>query len=491
VIGAGLGGLSAALTMKSLGIETEIYEQNAHAGGKAGERIVSGFRFDTGPSLITMPFVIDRLFEQTGAHRQDYLDYVPIDPLCRYFFPGEREAFDATADPEQMTENLGRLSVQDAQRWESFLRYGRGLYERTADLFLFQPIHELATLLTLKSLLRLPSLLKIDAFRSMHQAISSYFTDHRIRQMMDRYATYVGADPRKAPATLNMISYVEYGLPAVYIKGGIARLTDALTQRCAELDIPIEYHTPVRQIFHNSHHVTGLQTGEHFTGASAVVSNADAVTTFRHLIKGKNQSLHRLERLEPSLSGLIFYWGVEGKYPELAHHNIFFARNYDQEFEHLFVTQTPAEDLTVYVAVTSKKDEEHARKGHENWFVLVNMPSLAPHQDWDTWIPAIRERVLQKLLDHGLDIRNRIVAEAVTDPRDMERLYGSNRGSIYGISSNDRNTAFRRPANRNRDVKGLYFCGGSAHPGGGVPLVILSGQITGKLVKQFRERGKI
>jgi phytoene desaturase len=219
-----------------------------------------------------------------------------------------------------------------------------------------------------------------------------------------------------------------------------------------------------------------------------VVANSDAVTTFEKLIPEKKKTTNRLAKLEPSLFGLVFFWGVKGTFSQLAHHNIFFSKNYKEEFQHLFITRDISPDLTVYVAITSKKDKDHAPKGCENWFVLVNMPYLSENQNWDKWIPEIREKILEKLAEFGLDIRKKIMTESTLDPRDMKDLYGSNRGSIYGISSNARSTAFRRPANRSRDLKGLYFCGGSSHPGGGVPLVILSGKIAAELVSRYERK---
>lgn len=488
IVGAGLGGLSAALMLKVRGFDVLILEQNSHAGGKAGERIQDGFRWDTGPSLITMPFVIDKLFKESRAQREDYLTFNPIDPLCRYFFPGNPKILNASSDHEIMTENLSRISPQDGKNWKVFLNYTRKLYRLTADLFLYSPIHEVRDLLTFKNLLRLPSMFQIDAFRTMHKAVSRYFKDPDVQQVMDRYATYVGADPWKAPATLNIITYVEYGLPAVYIKGGIARLSEALVRRCGEMGVHIRFNTPVREILHNGKQITGIRTDNENIATSIVIANSDAVSTFNTLIRRKEKAARRLAKLEPSLSGLVFFWGIKGTFPQLAHHNIFFSKNYQQEFNHMFVTRDIPADLTVYVAITSKKDKDHAPKGCENWFVLVNMPYLSQNQDWDTWIPEIREKVLVKLTEFGLDIRENILTESILDPRDMKNLYGSNRGSIYGISSNARSTAFRRPANRNRALKGLYFCGGSAHPGGGVPLVILSGKITAELVSRHERK---
>ncbi len=480
-IGAGLGALSGALRLAKMGFEVTLFEKNETVGGKLNEKKIGEYRFDTGPSLLTMPFVIDELFEFCGFARKDFLDVVPIEPICRYFYP-DGATLDAGANIEQMKREIAKLSPRDAEVYESFLAYTERIYKLTADIFLFSPIHEFAEILkwrNLPTLLRLP---QIDPLRTVHGGVSRFFKDPRLVQLFDRYATYNGSNPYRAPATLNVVPYVEYVLGSYYIRGGMYRLAEALLFLAQKLRVKIHTSARVEKILHDGQRVNGLQVNGEKVAADVVLCGQDVVVAHNELIDGFEKHREKLNRLEPSCSGLVFLWGVEKKHPGLAHHNIFFSADYQKEFAQIFDEKRLPDDPTIYVAITSKSDPAHAPAGSENWFVLLNMPYLTSGIDWQKEIIRIRERVLAKLRRHGVELANQIEAEFVLSPEDFYNNYLSNRGSIYGISSNNRSTAFRRPANRSRELRGLYFAGGSTHPGGGIPLVLLSGKIAAELI---------
>jgi phytoene desaturase len=485
-IGAGLGALSGALRLAKMGFEVTLFEKNATAGGKLNEKKLGAYRFDTGPSLLTMPFVIDELFEFCGFARTDFLEFAPIEPICRYFYP-DGATLDAGANIEKMKHEIAKLSPRDAGVYESFLAYSERIYKLTADIFLFSPIHEFAEILkwrNLPTLLRLP---QIDPLRTVHGGVSRFFKDPRLVQLFDRYATYNGSDPYRAPATLNVIPYVEYVLGSYYIRGGMYRLAQALLEIAGKLGVKMHASRRVEKILHDGRRVTGLLAdGEKFD-ADYILCGQDVVTAHNQLIDGFTKRRAKLNRLEPSCSGLVFLWGVAKKHPELAHHNIFFSGDYKKEFTQIFEEKRPPDDPTIYVAITSKSDPDHAPQNGENWFVLLNMPSLTGAINWRDETARMREIVLAKLRQKGFDIENRIEAEFVLSPKDFEKNYFSNRGSIYGISSNSRRTAFKRPTNRSRELKGLYFAGGSTHPGGGIPLVLLSGKIAAELMAKDKK----
>ena len=481
VIGAGLGALSGALRLAKMGFAVTLFEKNETVGGKLNEKKIGEYRFDTGPSLLTMPFVIDELFEFCGFARRDLLDFVPIEPICRYFYP-DGATLDASANIEQMKGAIAKLSPRDAEVYESFLAYSERIYKLTADIFLFSPIHEFAEILkwrNLPTLLRLP---QIDPLRTVHSGVSRFFKDARLVQLFDRYATYNGSNPYRAPATLNVIPYVEYGLGGYYIRGGMYRLAEALLALAPQLGVKIHTSARVEKILHDGRRVNGLQVNGEKLAANFVLCGQDVVVAHNELIDGFEKHREKLNRLEPSCSGLVFLWGVEKEHPGLAHHNIFFSADYQKEFAQIFDEKRPPDDPTIYVAITSKSDPAHAPAGSENWFVLLNMPYLTAGIDWQKETVQARERVLAKLHRHGVELANRIEAEFVLSPEDFYNNYLSNRGSIYGLSSNSRGTAFKRPANRSRELKGLYFAGGSTHPGGGIPLVLLSGKIAAELI---------
>jgi len=481
VIGAGLGALSGALRLAKTGFDVTLFEKNAVVGGKLNEKKLGGYRFDTGPSLLTMPFVIDELFEFCGFNRKDFLDFVPVEPICRYFYP-DGARLDASSDVEKMKREIARLSPRDAGVYENFLAYAERIYKLTADIFLFSPIHEFAEILqwrNLPTLLRLP---QIDPLRTVHGSISRFFKDPRLVQLFDRYATYNGSNPYRAPATLNVIPYVEYVLGSYYIRGGMYRLAEALLSLAHQLGVKIHTTASVEKILHDGQRVNGIQVNGKKIAADFVLCGQDVVVAHNELIDGFEKHREKLNRLEPSCSGLVFLWGVKKQHPELAHHNIFFSADYQKEFEQIFDEKRTPDDPTIYIAITSKSDPAHAPAGGENWFVLLNMPYLANGLRWSDEKIKIKEIVLNKLRRMGFDVANNIGAEAIITPEDFFQYYRSNRGSIYGISSNSKSTAFQRPANRSRELRGLYFAGGSTHPGGGIPLVLLSGKIAAALL---------
>jgi len=296
----------------------------------------------------------------------------------------------------------------------------------------------------------------------------------------------VGASPYQAPATLNVIAHVELNGGVWYPQGGIYTIANSLTQLAQDLGVEIRTESPVKQITIANGEANGviLTNGTKLT-AEAVVANVDVATAYEQLLPQEIVNLRRLNRLkqvEPSCSGFMLLLGVKGTYPNLAHHNIFFSSDYPREFDQIFRQGIPPTEPTIYVAITAKTDPAHAPAGCENWFVLVNAPPLGDQFDWNAQTAPYRELVLNHLATYGLDIRPHIRTEKIFTPEDIARQSGARRGALYGASSNNPFTAFQRPHNRAPDVKGLYFAGGTAHPGGGVPMVMLSGQVAARLV---------
>ena len=483
VIGGGLGALSGAIRLARLGFSVQLFEKNPKIGGKVNEVVLEGYRFDTGASLLTMPFVIDELFDFAGFKRSDYLDFVSIDPICRYFF-SDGSVMDASANRAKMKVAIEQLSLDDAKAYERFLKYAERIHALTAEIFMFTPIHQLKKLLKPRHLRTLFRLHQIDPFRTVHQSVSRFFSDSRLVQLFDRYATYNGSDPFQAPATLNIIPYIEYGLGGYYINGGIYRLIDALKSVACKLGVQIHTLAEVEKICGDGKRISGLQVNGEKVASDYILCGADAVVVHNELIDGHQKQRKKLNRLEPSLSGMVFLWGVRAKHPKLAHHNIVCSSDYDAEFKQIFKHRQVPDEPTIYIAITSKADAEHAPADSENWFVLLNMPYLSLGQVWERETVRMRSVVLDKLKQLGFDIADQIEVEQVYTPEDFSQLYASNQGSIYGISSNSKTTAFKRIPNRSRMLHGLYFAGGSVHPGGGIPLVILSGKIAATLIAE-------
>ncbi|MFC1669957.1 phytoene desaturase family protein [Spirochaetota bacterium] len=488
VIGSGLGGLSAAIRLVLQGLEVHVYEKNDSCGGKANELKTNGFRFDTGPSLVTMPFVMESLFSDAGKKLSDYITIESLERHCRYFYT-DGTTIDAHKDVHDFSREIQGKTIDSSSAVEKYLQYTSTIYDLTANLFLFNDFHEISTFVKNKDAKNtLFNIRKIDSMRTVHKANSSFFNDKKTIQLFDRYATYNGSNPYRAPATLNIIPHVEYNMGSFIIKEGIYELVRAMEKLAGELGVVIHLNRKVTSILVDKKRVKGVYIKDDFAGADIIVSNADVTVTYNSLLKNKkSRSSRKYNRLEPSSSAVVFLWGIKGKHENLGIHNIFFSENYKLEFHELFEDNKCPGDATIYVYISSKFNEKDAPAGCENWFVMINAPYRrddANHEDYN--LRELRNAIIKKINDQaGVDLSSKILHETISTPIDIEKKTGSNRGSIYGISSNSRTAAFMRQSNRSRDYRGLYFCGGSAHPGGGIPLVMLSGKIVSDLVRKY------
>lgn len=482
IIGAGLGGLAASIYLARAGVRVSVYERNDQPGGKAGVIREEGFRFDTGPSLLTMPFVVQDIFTHAGKNIEDYITLTKLDILCKYFYP-DGTVLNAYSDINALAGEIERVSGDTAPMVKRYLRYCRTIYNRTADLFLFRDFRQLKNLLSLSALTTLIKLYQIDPFRTMHRANAWFFNDPKNIQLFDRYATYNGSNPYSVPATLNIIQHVEFNPGGYIVKEGIHEIPLALTTIARELGVEFHFNTGVKEILHAAKTVTGVRTNEKTMNYDCVLSNADAGYTYTSLLKDTDsKDARRYLKQEPSSSALVFYWGIKGSAKKLGIHNIFFSRNYKTEFDSIFGKRTCPDDPTVYVCISSRFREGDAPPGCENWFVMINTP-YNTGQNWEYETKRMRKIILEKLSSSlRKDIGEKIVFERVLTPVSIEQQTGSLHGSLYGISSNSRFAAFLRQPLASKDYRGLYFCGGSAHPGGGMPLVMLSGKLAAERV---------
>ncbi len=485
VIGAGLGGMASAIRLARGGATVDVFEQSETAGGKAASLSAAGYRFDTGPSLVTMPFVFRQVFEEAGARLEDYLELVALEPMSTNFF-ADGTVFRDSSDLDAFAAELERASVdagmEDLQR---YFAHARRLYDTTAPWFLLNSLQEAVRLGSLRPR-DLAAMLRLDAARSLHRAHAAFFRDRRLVQLFDRYATFNGSDPYRAPATLAVIPAVEYGFGGYTVRGGIIRIPQAFELLARRLGVRFHFRTRVEQIVVREGRARGLRVNGHEMEADAVMTNADVLSTYRSLLPGVHDRLgRRYERLTPSTSALVFLWGVRALFPELSVSNLFFPADYREEFRDLFDRRTCPADPTVFVNITSKVTPDDAPPGSENWFVMVNAPA-DEGQDWSALAAQTRSAVLARLRAAlGKDVEGLIETETRLTPVDIARRTSSARGSLYGISSNSRASAFLRHPNRHPRIRGLYFCGGSAHPGGGMPLVTLSGRIAADLLLRY------
>lgn len=481
IIGAGIGGLSVAIHLQMAGYDVTILEKNPIVGGKMYQYEADGFRWDTGPSVITMRHVFEDLFRTAGRKLDDYLTLEPVEPLTRYRYP-DGTCLDVTRDLARMASQISALDERDVEGYLSYLAYVARIHRITGDVFIYDKPP------TLASFARVPiwDWLKADPLRTMNGAIKSFVRSPQLRQLLGRFATYVGGSPYEAPATLNVIAHVELTGGVWYPRGGIYQIAHALQSLAIELGVTIQTDCPVSQIIVEAGRARGVITthGDHLT-ADVIVANADVTTVMNNLMPPDTISPRRLRRLstyEPSCSGFVMLLGVEGQHDSLAHHNIFFSRDYQAEFDAIFKRMTPATDPTIYLSITSKTDPDHAPPGCENWFILVNAPALSDAYNWHDGRDAYRDLVLNALTQYGIDIRHKIRHEKILTPLDLRDMSGAWRGALYGASANSKFTVFMRPHNRSPHIEGLYFVGGTTHPGGGVPMVMLSAKVVADML---------
>jgi phytoene desaturase len=480
IVGGGLGGLAAAIRLGACGRRVVLLEKNERVGGKLNIVSEAGYTFDTGPSLLTMPWVLRALFDSAGAHMEDALELVPVEPTCRYRWP-DGTRFDAFQNLPLLLQAISQLDSRDVAGFLRFLAYAERIYQAVASPFLLHPFDGLRDLIT-------PALLrdtwKLDPLRTVDQAVRSFFHSPYLRQVFNRYATYNGSSPYQAPATFNLIAYVEFAEGGWYLRGGMYTLARALERLARRLGVEIHTNCPVERVLvrDGAAHGVALADGERID-ARAVIVNADPRYAYQALLTEQRHTAARLARLEPSCSGFILLLGINRTYASLVHHNIFFSADYQREFTAIFGKRVPAPDPTVYVCATSLSDPTHAPPGHTNLFVLVNAPALDKRVNWGREASGYRDTVIRKLERMGLaDLEQHIAYERIIAPDDLQARYNAADGAIYGLASNTPWTAFLRPPLRARDLRRLYFVGGGTHPGGGVPLVLLSGQAVAERV---------
>jgi phytoene desaturase len=482
IIGAGIAGIATAIRLAVKGYQVEVFEANNYPGGKIAEFEREGFRFDTGPSLFTMPQYVDELFELADKAPSQFFQYQKLDTVCKYFYE-DGSTLTAYADEEKFVNEVSK-KVGEPDAVERYFKSSSRIYQITNHVFLEQSLHRLKTYLswdTIRSILRLP---QIDAFRTMHTANDVFFKDERLVQYADRYATYNGSNPYQAPATLNVIPYIEQHFGAYFPDKGMYSIVTSLVKLAESIGVKFHYNSLVDEIILKDKKVIGIKANAETFNADIVVSNMDVWFTYHKLLRGHPQLFpKKILNQERSSSALIFYWGIKKQFPELDLHNIFFSADYEAEFDHIWQKQDIYDDPTVYVNISSKLKPDDAPAGYENWFVMINIPSNKG-QDWDGLIQSAKKNILQKLSRIlKTDIAELIISESILDPRSIESRTSSYQGAIYGTSSNNRFAAFLRHANRSSKIKNLYFCGGSVHPGGGIPLCLLSAKIVSDWVE--------
>ncbi len=477
--------MSAACRLAKSGFDVTVLEKNETVGGKVNSIQSGGYKFDTGASLVTMKHIFEDLFEFCGKDINDYLTFQKLEPICRYFW-SDNTKFDASDNLEKTESEIEKLSTADVKNFRKYLKDSKQKYEIAERTFLSKSLNELPNLLTPKNL---PDLLKISTLKTLDKHNKQYFKSEKLQQLFNRFATYNGSSPYKTPATFALIPFVEFGLGAWYVKGGIYQIPKALEKLAIELGAEFRYETEVEEVVIKDGKTKGvkLKNGE-VLKSEIVVTNADAIETYRNLIDKNKRKIYtdkKLEKIEPSCSGFVLLLGTNKKFDNLAHHNIFFSDSYKAEFEAIFETKTLPENPTIYICAASRTDKTQAPENCENLFILINAPYTSENVNWQKEKEIYADKIIEKLEKFGLkDLKNSIRFRHIITPEDFEKKYRANKGSIYGISSNGIFSAFMRVPNMAKDIENLYFVGGTTHPGGGMPLVLLSGKMATELILQ-------
>ena len=488
VIGSGLGGLSTAATLAARGYQVEVFEKNPWLGGKAAVLAEDGFRFDMGPTILIQPSVLRRIFSEAGRRLEDYLEMVRLDPAWRCFFEDGTvlELRDKTPD---MVAALNQHKPGMGERYSDFLNTSAKLHDISDKFFFWKPVGSMMDTLEMRGMFDtgvLKDVMQMRLGKTVSGLIREYISDDNVAQMLDHFVQYVGSSPDASPAILCAIGHMQTDEGIWYPMGGTRAVPEALVKLGRELGV--QYHTSSDVARINTHLVGGLPvacgitltTGQRFD-FDAIVSNEDAVRTYRELLAGSDAtaSFDRKRTYEPACSGVVLYLGLNKRYEHLAHHDFVFSRDPHEEFNAIYTLGMPAPDPTCYLASTSGTEPATAPAGGDALYVLVHTPYLRPNHDWREMLPGYRQVILDKLKrTAGMhDIEDRIVFERALTPQDIHDRYRVLDGAIYGLSSHGRFNGAFKPSNVARDIEGLFLAGGAAHPGPGMPMVMMSGWI--------------
>lgn len=474
VIGSGIAGLAVAIRLKNAGHTVHIYEKNEQLGGKMSQLKKGGFTWDGGPSFFTDPDEFMRLFSDSGKDPYKYFNYIKLDEACRYFYDGV--ALKGYADPSLLASEFESVLSEPSINVKKFLKDAQAIYTNTAGLYLDKPF-SIGRIFSIDLLRAITSMPIAPIFRSMHANHKSYFITPEAIKFFDRFATYIGSDPTKAPGLLSCMPHLEHGIGAFQPVGGMHSIIRATAKLANDVGVVIHTRTPVEGLGIKENKVTGINSNGKLMKFDLIVNGADVANIMNWHDK---PSLKTHQKKEHSSSALVLYLGVKKSSLKLHLHNIFFSDNYDEETSSFWNTEVPYFDPTIYINVTSILEESHAPKGHQNWFVMVNIPAGSD----SLYVSMARKHVLDKLSRIvGYDINNDIVCEQVSlTPSYIETKYGAYKGSIYGLAGNSWKGAFFRPPNKDRNIKGLYHCGVTSHPGGGIPLALRSARIVAEMI---------
>lgn len=492
VVGAGLGGLSAAISLRAEGFDVRIIEKNERIGGKLNFSEIKGFGFDLGPSIFTLPQYFRSLWERAGKNMDDYVQLEPVTPHWRNFFE-DGLTLDLHEKPEKMQEELRQLPGDPANHWEqfqSFMTYARDQFGLVEGGYFEKGLDNVWEMIRHYGLFRL--FFRMDHRKTMSESIAARFDEPHLRMIFEYFIKYVGSSALAAPGYMNLMPVIQFDYGLWYVKGGMYNLAVGLGRLLDDLNIPVELNAEVASIDRRGKTVEGVTlTDGRKVEADYVVCNMEVIPAYRKLLSEPPKFMEKLKKFQPACSGLVIHLGTDRIYEQLAHHNFFYSQDQSKHFNSVFRDNMLPDDPTIYLVAPTRTDPSKAPEGCDNLKILPHIPPIDPENPpTNADYMALKDRVLGKLERMGLtDLRKHVMVEDVLTPVDIERMYNSNRGSIYGVVSDWKlNQAFKAPKQSSK-YSNLFFTGGSVNPGGGMPMAILCGQkVADRVMKQEARR---
>ena len=482
IIGSGIGGLATALRLKAQGLDVVVFENNSYPGGKLSSFNLGQYRFDAGPSLLTMPHYIDELFELFNENPKDYFNYKRKDISCKYFWE-DKTVLNAYSDKNKFINEINKVLKVDKNIVTKYLLKAKKKYDLTKNIFLEQSLHKIKTYLSSDLIKGIFNLYIFQINKTLDTVNQDELKEPHLVQLFNRFATYNGSSPFKTPGMMTLIQHLEQEYGTFVSEKGMINISKSIFDLAKRNGVKFQFNKLVNEIVVKNNKVVGVKVNNTVIESDFVVSNMDIVPTYKKLLKKSYQPKKVLNQ-ERSSSALIFYWGIKKTFKNLELHNILFSNNYKKEFDSIFELGTISDDPSVYINITSKDVVSDAPKESENWFVMINSPNDTG-QDWNEIIKTVRKNTINKInRTLNIDIESFIEFEKVFSPKTIEKNTQSYLGSLYGSSSNNKMSAFLRHPNFSKHIQNLYFCGGSVHPGGGIPLCLLSAKIVSELIKK-------
>ena len=482
IIGSGIAGIAASIRLALRGHKVKVFESNQYPGGKIAPIESKGFRFNYGPQLLTLPQQIDELFKISGKEPKDYFNYKKKDIHCVYFWDNKKK-FIAYDDKDKYYQNFEKTFDISKGIIKKYFEESKNKYDLTHKIFLENSLHKLKTYLKRDTIKAIAKISSLNIGKSLHALNKQYFKNELVVQMFDRYATYNGSNPYETPGIMSLIQHLENHYGTYVPSEGMDSISQSLYSLACENGVKFYLNETVERIFTKDGKVKGIATDKREIEPDIIISNMDIYHTYKKLLPSY-KTPKKVKNNERSSSALVFYWGIKKSFPELDLHNIFFSSDYKKEFDKIFKENDISNDPTIYVNISSKDIPDHAPINKENWYVMINVP-WNENQDWVQKTEKLKRLVIKKIdLTLSTNIEKLIETEKIVTPVDISNDTLSYKGALYGSSSNSKLSAFLRHPNFSKKIKNLYFVGGSVHPGGGIPLCLLSAKIVDNLISQ-------